>query len=90
MSDSAIDFAWLSCVLRPMRAGLSASLVRTKRGLVTLPGSNWGSKVALGSMGDVSIHGPHLVAWPVGSEWRNRRLHQKTIHPNDELEDQEI
>src|SRR5580658_1124426 len=27
----------------------------------------------LGSLGDVLIRRPSLVAWPVGSEWRNQR-----------------
>src|SRR3984957_12213421 len=27
----------------------------------------------LGSLGDVLIHRPRLVAWPMGSEWRNQR-----------------
>jgi hypothetical protein len=31
--------------------------------------------------GDVLIHGPRLVAQPVGSEWRNHHLHQVIIKP---------
>jgi hypothetical protein len=32
--------------------------------------------------GDVLIHGPHLVAQSVGSEWRNHHLLQITIQTN--------
>jgi hypothetical protein len=32
--------------------------------------------------GDVLIHGPHMVAQSVGSEWRNHHPYQETIHPN--------
>jgi hypothetical protein len=31
--------------------------------------------------GDVLIHGPHLVAQSVGSEWRNHHLLQINIQP---------
>jgi hypothetical protein len=85
VSFSAFD----TQVLRLFRAGLSRLAWPHQRGPATLPGSNREPKVAFGSMGDASIHGPHLVAWSVGSEWRNRHLHQKTIHPDNELEDQE-
>ena len=76
-------------MLRPLQAGRSRLAWPHRRGPATLPGTNRGPKVALGSMGGASIHGPHLVAWPVGSEWRNRHLQQKTIHPDNELKDQE-
>jgi hypothetical protein len=85
VSFSAFD----TQVLRLFRAGLSRLAWPHQRGPATLPGSNRRLKVAFGSMGDVSIHRPHLVAWPVGNEWRNRHLQQKTIHPDNELKDQE-
>ncbi len=43
----------------------------------------------LGSLGDVLIHRPSLVAGPVGSEWRNQRPVRVTINPrstNNEYE----
>jgi hypothetical protein len=37
---------------------------------------------SLAANGDALIHGPNLVAWPVGSEWRNHRLHRAVIQTN--------
>jgi hypothetical protein len=37
---------------------------------------------SLAVKGDVLIHGPHLVAQSVGSEWRNHHLLQITIQSN--------
>jgi hypothetical protein len=40
------------------------------------------NRSSLAAKGDVLIHGPHLVAQSVGSEWRNHHLHQETIQTN--------
>jgi hypothetical protein len=49
-------------------------LVRISSGLL------FGSSLA--AKGDALIHGPTLVARPVGSEWRTRHPYQKNIQTN--------
>lgn len=42
----------------------------------------WASEMGgPGSGGDAMNQGPKLVAWPVGSEWRTRRLRRTTNKP---------
>ena len=41
------------------------------RNTLAVPRDSAGSLV----LGDATIHGPYLAAGPVGSDWRNRRLH---------------
>ena len=40
------------------------------------------SGIPLVVKGEASIYGPNLVAWPVGSEWRNRHLQRAVIQSN--------
>ena len=75
VSFSAFDIQ----VLRPKRAGLSRLVWSHQRGPATLPGSNRGPKLALGSRGDAMIYRTSLVAGPVGSDWRTRRLNHETL-----------
>jgi hypothetical protein len=60
-------------VLRFLRTGprVSPRPIRTNRDLQV------GTSLVL--EGDVLIHGPFLVAWPVGSEWRIHRLHHSQL-----------
>jgi hypothetical protein len=55
-------------VLRFWQVGLSnpPHLVRIKQGIDFMN--------SLAVKGDALIHGPNLVAWPMGSERRNHRL----------------
>lgn len=50
--------------------------------------SEFHSRNSLAVKGDALNHGPHLVARPVGSEWRTRRPHQVRIHTNQNWGDQ--
>ena len=59
-------------VLRFWQAGHSRPVWPHQRGAKLSPCSTREPPV-LGSLGDVLIHRPSLVAWPVGSEWRNQR-----------------
>ena len=43
---------------------------------------------SLAAKGEALIHGPSLVARPVGSEWRTRRPHQESIQSNQVVGDQ--
>jgi hypothetical protein len=63
-------------VLRFWQKGQRSSpqLVRISSGLL------FGGSLVV--KGDALIHGPTLVARPVGSEWRTRHLHQKNIQTN--------
>jgi hypothetical protein len=63
-------------VLRFWQKGRSSSprLARINSGFL--------SGNSLAAKGDTLIHGPHLVAQSVGSEWRNHHLFQKTIQTN--------
>jgi hypothetical protein len=58
----------------------SPQLVRISSGLLV------GSSLAV--RGDALIHGPTLVARPVGSEWRTRHPYQTNIQTNYEIGDQ--
>ena len=40
----------------------------------------------LATKGEAMIHGPHLVARPVGSEWRTRRPYERYIQTNSKRE----
>jgi hypothetical protein len=46
------------------------------------------SQGSLSVRGEALIHGPSLVARPVGSEWRTRRPHQEDIKFNQTMGDQ--
>ena len=59
-------------VLRFWQAGHSRPVWPHQRGAASPPCNTRGPPV-LGPLGDVLIHRPSLVAWPVGSEWRSRR-----------------
>ena len=63
-------------VLRFCRKGRSSSpqLARINSGFL--------SGKSLAAKGDALIHGPCLVARPVGSEWRTRRPCQESIESN--------
>ena len=68
---------WLTeKVLRFLQAGINnpPRLFRINRNLP------FGSFLAV--KGEVLIHGPNLVAWPVGSERRNHHLQQVIIQTN--------
>jgi hypothetical protein len=52
-----------------MRRRNSPRLARTNSGFL--------SRNSLAAKGDALIHGPRLVAGPVGSEWRTRRPYQR-------------
>jgi len=63
-------------LLRFRRKGRSSSPQRARINSGFLSGNSLAAK------GDTLIHGPHLVAQSVGSEWRNHHLLQKTIQTN--------
>jgi len=75
MADANSNFSNLK-VLRFSQAGRfnPSRLFRINRDLP--------NRSSLAVKGDVLIHGPHLVAQSVGSEWRNHHPYQETIQPS--------
>jgi len=78
VGDDALDHQefLIQKVLRFCQKGRSSSSQMTRISSGFLSGNSLAVK------GDALIHGPSLVARPVGSEWRTRRPYQEKIKIN--------